>query len=49
MLFFVELIIDNSYAQFMRFPDVLYNAELPNSKVSFLEKEKKKQKEFFNK
>ena len=44
----IELIIDNSYAKYMRFSDILYNAEIPNTKVSFEEKEKNKKKGFFS-
>ena len=43
----IELIIDNNYNEFMKFHDVLYDAELPTNVIKAHEKDKKKQKGLF--
>ena len=50
-IIFIEIIIDNSYSNYMKFSDVLYDGSLPNNKPpvdsSISAKEKKKQQKSF--
>ena len=46
IFFIIDLIIDHSYSQFMKFSDVLYDGALPNNQPlaeALTQKEKKKQ------